>query len=66
MTERLLDFTDQVVLITGGAAGIGRATALAFAKQGAKVAIGDVDDRATETIGLMEEAGGTGQFVRTT
>jgi NAD(P)-dependent dehydrogenase (short-subunit alcohol dehydrogenase family) len=38
---------------------------LAFARQGATVVIGDVDDRAAETVHLIEEAGGTGLFVRT-
>lgn len=61
----LLDFTDKVVLITGGATGIGRATALAFARHGAKVVIGDVDDRAAETVSMIEEEGGTALFVRT-
>jgi NAD(P)-dependent dehydrogenase (short-subunit alcohol dehydrogenase family) len=36
----LLQFTDQFVLITGGATGIGRAVALAFARQGATVVVG--------------------------
>ena len=65
MAEQLLDFTGKVVLITGGATGIGRATALAFARQGAAVVIGDVDDRAVETVELIEQAGGKGLFVRT-
>ena len=65
MPEQLLDFTGKVVLVTGGATGIGRATSLAFARQGAAVVIGDVDDRAAETVRLIEEAGGTGLFVRT-
>ena len=65
MPEQLLDFTGKVVLVTGGATGIGRATSLAFARQGATVVIGDVDDQAGETVRLIEEAGGTGSFVRT-
>ena len=65
MPEQLLDFTGKVVLVTGGATGIGRATSRAFARQGANVVVGDVDDRAAETVHLIEEAGGTGLFVRT-
>ncbi|MGD9704412.1 MAG: glucose 1-dehydrogenase [Acidimicrobiia bacterium] len=65
MPEQLLDFTGKVVLVTGGATGIGRATSLAFARQGATVVIGDVDDRAAETVRLIEDVGGTGLFVRT-
>ena len=56
MSEQLLDFTGKVVLVTGGATGIGRATSVAFARQGATVVIGDVDDRAAETVELIEEA----------
>lgn len=42
------DFTDSVVLITGAANGIGRATARAFAEAGASVTLTDVDDDAGE------------------
>lgn len=55
-------FDGKTVLITGGATGIGRATALAFAREGASVMIGDVDDRAAETVSLVEAAGGKAAF----
>jgi NAD(P)-dependent dehydrogenase (short-subunit alcohol dehydrogenase family)/pimeloyl-ACP methyl ester carboxylesterase len=43
-------FADRLVVITGGGSGIGRATALAFAKQGAEVVVCDVNhDTAAET-----------------
>ncbi|MEI9989093.1 MAG: glucose 1-dehydrogenase [Rhizomicrobium sp.] len=64
MVDRLLDFTGKTVLITGGATGIGRATALAFGRQGASVAIGDVDDRAEETAKVITDAGGRAFFKR--
>ncbi|MGH2921443.1 MAG: SDR family NAD(P)-dependent oxidoreductase [Gaiellaceae bacterium] len=65
MADQLLDFTGKVVLVTGGSTGIGRATSLAFARQGATVVIGDVDERSAKTVELIEQAGGTGLFVRT-
>ena len=46
-------FINKVALITGGGSGIGHATALAFAKEGAKVVVADVDDnRGKETVKL--------------
>lgn len=56
-------FSGKTVLITGGATGIGRASALAFARAGAAVMIGDVDARAAETVRLIEAEGGKAQFV---
>ena len=44
----------ELVVITGGGSGIGRATAIAFAKQGAEVVVSDVDiDSAEETAALV-------------
>lgn len=59
------DFSNKVVVITGGATGIGRATAVEFAKAGANVVVGDIDDRANETVQIITDAGGTATFVTT-
>jgi meso-butanediol dehydrogenase / (S,S)-butanediol dehydrogenase / diacetyl reductase len=56
MSDRL---KDKIVLITGTGGGIGRAAALLFAREGAKVAGCDIDpDRAAETAEMVREAGG--------
>ncbi len=53
-------FLGKVVWVTGGASGIGRAAALRFAREGARVAVGDIDEAgALATVALIEEAGGT-------
>ena len=54
----------RVVLITGGGSGIGRATALRVAREGAKVMIGDyVPEGALKTVAMVKEAGGTADCI---
>jgi NAD(P)-dependent dehydrogenase (short-subunit alcohol dehydrogenase family) len=57
-------FDGKVAVITGAANGIGRATALAFAREGATVVVSDVSDGGGETtVGLIRKAGGTARCV---
>ncbi len=62
--KALNNFTDKVVLITGAGNGIGRATALAFAQQGASVVVADMSRSAgEETTALITQAGGIATFI---
>jgi NAD(P)-dependent dehydrogenase (short-subunit alcohol dehydrogenase family) len=61
-----IDFSDKVALVTGGNAGIGKATALAFARQGAKVAVAARNlARSQETIREIEAGGGEAFAIQT-
>lgn len=60
-----MTFSGQVALVTGGAAGIGRATALAFASEGLKVVVSDLDAANGEaTVEAIRAAGGDASFLR--
>ncbi len=55
---------DKVALITGGSSGIGRAVALAWAREGAKVVVSDVDrSGGGETVEQVRAAGGEAAFI---
>ncbi len=57
-------FEDKVALITGGTSGIGRATALLFAQEGAKVAVAGRDEkRGREVVDDIEKRGGSALFL---
>ena len=59
------ELQNKVTLVTGGTTGIGRDTAVLFAKSGAKVVVsGRRETEGHETIDLIRAAGGDGLFVK--
>ena len=53
------NFTGKVAFVTGAANGIGRAAALAFARQGGSVVVADISEKSNqETARMIEETGG--------
>ncbi len=58
-------FKGKTVVITGGGSGIGRATAVIFARKGARVVIGDIDEAGgAETVRAVEAEGAEARFIR--
>lgn len=58
-------FENKTALITGAGSGIGRATALEFARRGARVVVSDVDETGgQETVSTIGEAGGEATFIK--
>lgn len=56
---------DKTALITGSGSGIGRETALLFAREGARIVVGDVnEEHGEETAALIREQGGDAKFVK--
>lgn len=59
------EFTDKIAIITGGAMGMGRACAVAFAREGAAVAVLDINQKVgKQTVKEIQDGGGTALFVR--
>lgn len=58
MNSTTLDFSGKIALVSGGATGIGRATALAFGSAGATVVIADIDEVRGEEVASEIRAGG--------
>lgn len=55
---------DKVALITGAASGIGRASAIMFAREGAKIVVSDIDDAGSEeTVNRIRSASGEAVYV---
>lgn len=55
---------NKVAIITGGSSGIGRETAILFAKEGAKVVVTDVNDKGgNETAEMIKSSGGDAVFI---
>ncbi len=58
-------FNQEIAIVTGGASGIGRATALEFSKEGAKVVVADIlEKEGNETVALIYASGGDAIFVK--
>ena len=65
MSNEQREFVGRVVVVTGAAAGIGKATALKFAVEGATVAAWDVNEEAgAGLVPEIEAAGGKGRFIK--
>ncbi|MCB1191786.1 MAG: glucose 1-dehydrogenase [Leptospiraceae bacterium] len=59
------DLMDKVIIITGAGSGIGRASSLLFAKEGAKIIVANRrEEKGNETVELVKDAGGEAFFIQ--
>lgn len=66
MEDEMDRFDGKVALITGAASGIGRASAKAFAREGARILVADIDrEGGMETVEAIRAAGGEARFAQT-
>jgi len=60
-----MKLSNRVALITGGGSGIGRASALLFSAEGARIAVADIDEKGgRQTVDAIQGKGGSAVFVR--
>jgi NAD(P)-dependent dehydrogenase (short-subunit alcohol dehydrogenase family) len=65
MSATTQPYASKVVLVTGGTSGIGRATALEFARQGATVVVtGRREKEGAETVALIQKLGGKAHYIK--
>ena len=60
-----MEFKDKIVLITGAGSGIGKVAAEAFAKEGAKVVVSDInEENGKQTVAMLEAEGHKAVFIK--